>query len=71
VAKRRSGPDKTFHAFTGTPTERIDWILVRGFHVEDVRTVTIHDGSLYPSDHFPVVADLLWLDGGQATASRP
>jgi len=60
VAPHRSGPDKTFHNFTGNPTERIDWILVRGFRVEDARTVTTHQGKLYPSDHFPVVADLLW-----------
>jgi len=60
VSPRRSGPDKTFHNFTGNPDRRIDWILVRGFEVEDVRTVTAHEGKLYPSDHFPVVADLEW-----------
>ena len=60
VAPHRSGPDKTFHAFTGQPTERIDWILVRGFRVKDARTVTTHAGKLYPSDHFPVVTDLQW-----------
>ncbi|MBN8736420.1 MAG: endonuclease/exonuclease/phosphatase family protein [Xanthomonadales bacterium] len=60
VAPHRRGPDKTFHAFTGEPTERIDWILVRGFRVKDARTVTTHQGKLYPSDHFPVTADLLW-----------
>ena len=61
VAPQRSGPDKTFHDFTGKPTERIDWILVRGFRVKEARTVTTHEGSRYPSDHFPVVADLIWL----------
>jgi endonuclease/exonuclease/phosphatase family metal-dependent hydrolase len=60
VAPRLSGPDKTFHNFTGKPDERIDWILVRGFRVEDVRTVTTHAGRIYPSDHFPVAADLEW-----------
>ncbi|WIG56616.1 MAG: hypothetical protein OJF61_002404 [Rhodanobacteraceae bacterium] len=60
VAPHRSGPDKTFHDFTGNPSERIDWILVRGFRVKDARTVTTHQGKLYPSDHFPVVADLIW-----------
>jgi len=60
AAPHRSGPDKTFHDFTGKPTERIDWILVRGFRVQDVRTVTTHDGKLHPSDHFPVVAELEW-----------
>jgi endonuclease/exonuclease/phosphatase family metal-dependent hydrolase len=66
VAPHRSGPDKTFHDFTGKPTERLDWILVRGFSVETVRTVTTHEGKLYPSDHFPVVVDLAWPDS-QAT----
>jgi len=60
VSPRRSGPHKTYHDFTGKPDRRIDWILMRGFGVEDVRTVTTHDGKLYPSDHFPVVADLRW-----------
>jgi endonuclease/exonuclease/phosphatase family metal-dependent hydrolase len=60
VAPNRSGPEKTFHDFTGQPDRRIDWILVRGFHVKDVRTVTTHEGKLYPSDHFPVVADLVF-----------
>jgi endonuclease/exonuclease/phosphatase family metal-dependent hydrolase len=66
VAPQRSGPDKTFHDFTGKPTERIDWILVRGFRVNDARTVTTHEGHLYPSDHFPVVADLQWLGNSRA-----
>jgi endonuclease/exonuclease/phosphatase family metal-dependent hydrolase len=63
VARRRSGPENTFHDFTGKPDRRIDWILVRGFGVEGVRTVTTHEGKLYPSDHFPVVADLHWPRG--------
>ncbi len=48
----RSGPDKTFHDFTGTP-ERI---LFRGLTLRSVRTVETHAGPRYPSDHFPVVA---------------
>lgn len=64
AAPHRSGPDKTFHNFTGKPNERIDWILVRGFRVRDARTVTTHEGTLYPSDHFPVVADLQWPVAG-------
>lgn len=55
-----AGPELTFHDFTGKPDQRIDWILYRGFRTEDVRTVTTHAGSQYPSDHFPVVADLKW-----------
>ncbi|MCP3736584.1 endonuclease/exonuclease/phosphatase family protein [Sphingomonas sp. RP10(2022)] len=54
----REGPAMTFHNFTGTPDRRIDWILTRGFRVSHVETVTRHDGALYPSDHFPVVARL-------------
>ncbi len=57
---RRSGPAKTFHAFSGKPDRRIDWILLRGLRVHDARTVTTHRGKLYPSDHFPVVVDLDW-----------
>lgn len=60
TAPRRSGPDKTFHAYTGKPDRRIDWVLVHGFRAEAARTVTHHRGKLYPSDHFPVVVDLSW-----------
>ncbi len=58
-AGSHSGPAKTFHNFTGNPDQRIDWILMRGFKALAVRTVTTHDGARYPSDHFPVVADLV------------
>ncbi len=54
-----SGPAKTFHNFTGTPDQRIDWILTRGFTARTATTVTTHEGARYPSDHFPVVADLV------------
>lgn len=52
------GPAATFHGFTGKPDRRIDWIFTRGVAVRKVWTVTTHRGALYPSDHFPVVADL-------------
>jgi endonuclease/exonuclease/phosphatase family metal-dependent hydrolase len=55
---RATGPEKTFHAFTGTPDRRIDWILVRDARVLRLATLADHRGTLYPSDHFPVVADL-------------
>jgi len=58
ATKRRSGPDETFHNFTGNADRRIDWILSRGFTARSVRTVTDHDGGRYPSDHFPVLAEL-------------
>lgn len=54
------GPAHTFHNFTGHPTERIDYIYYRDLKVKDVRTVTTHRGKIYPSDHFPVVADFAW-----------
>ncbi|MCU6454883.1 endonuclease/exonuclease/phosphatase family protein [Sphingomonas sp. A2-49] len=57
-AARPRGPADTFHDFTGQPDRRIDWILTRGFTPLTVETVTRHDGALYPSDHFPVVAKL-------------
>lgn len=57
-ASSHSGPAKTFHNFTGNPDQRIDWILTRGFKALAVRTITTRDGARYPSDHFPVVADL-------------
>ena len=58
-AVSRSGPAKTFHNFTGKPDQRIDWILSRGFKVLAASTVTTHNGASYPSDHFPVVVDLI------------
>lgn len=60
-ADTHSGPAATFHNFTGTPDRRIDWILYRGFHARDVQTVTTRQDGRYPSDHFPVVAELEWL----------
>lgn len=60
TAPERAGPDKTFHAFTGQPTGQIDWILTRGFTALRADTITVHDGKVYPSDHFPVVAELRW-----------
>ncbi|HEY0198760.1 MAG TPA: endonuclease/exonuclease/phosphatase family protein [Rhodanobacter sp.] len=59
-APKRSGPEATFHNFTGKPDFRIDWILYRGFTATDVATITTNQDGRYPSDHFPVVADLQW-----------
>lgn len=59
-APRHEGPASTFHDFTGQATKRIDWILYRGMTADSVRTITTHEGKVYPSDHFPVVADLSW-----------
>lgn len=62
-APKTSGPAATFHNFTGTPDRRIDWILYRGFAPIEEHTVTTQEHGNYPSDHFPVVADLRWLPG--------
>nr|WP_202624667.1 endonuclease/exonuclease/phosphatase family protein [Steroidobacter agaridevorans] len=58
AAPERSGPEGTFHDFTGKPERRIDWILVRGMKANRVETVTTHREKQYPSDHFPVIAEL-------------
>lgn len=58
-AAKRSGPEGTFHGFTGKPGDRIDWILTRGFTVDSIRSIDAHRGARYPSDHFPVVARLV------------
>ena len=60
IAATRQGPEATFHAFKGDADRRIDWILVRGFDVRSVRTIDAHEGGRYPSDHFPVIAELDW-----------
>lgn len=56
----KKGPEATYHAYKGTGDRRIDWILSRGFRAERVETIDDRRGDLYPSDHFPVVADLAW-----------
>lgn len=58
TASVKRGPAGTFHDFTGKPQQMIDFIMVRGFEAEDAEVLTTHDGSRYPSDHFPIVADL-------------
>jgi endonuclease/exonuclease/phosphatase family metal-dependent hydrolase len=58
AARKRRGPEQTFHAFTGTPDRRIDWILATGFTPRAARTLTDHTGSVWASDHFPIAAEL-------------
>jgi len=54
-APSRSGPDATFHGFSGTPDRRIDWIVFRApWRVLSAQVDSHHDGVRYPSDHFPV-----------------
>lgn len=64
AAARRRGPDGTFHDFSGTADRRIDYLFLRGFRVDEVVTDTYHQGSTYPSDHFPVQATLRFERAG-------
>lgn len=60
TAPNVEGPEKTFHDFTGQPSQRIDFIMTRGFRATHYATVTTQEKGRYPSDHFPVEADLQW-----------
>lgn len=65
-------PAKTFHAFRGedfkgrdpSKEHRIDWVLLRDgargerWTVENYSIVRDAEPPLYPSDHYPIVADL-------------
>lgn len=57
-AATRTGPEDTFHGFTGKPRPgRIDWILYRApWKAVSAETITDRKGNLFPSDHFPVLA---------------
>ncbi|MBC9034677.1 endonuclease/exonuclease/phosphatase family protein [Sphingomonas sp. JC676] len=58
AAPTRTGPEGTWHAFTGKPDGRIDGIFVHGFTALRAETLTDHKGPVWTSDHFPIVADL-------------
>jgi endonuclease/exonuclease/phosphatase family metal-dependent hydrolase len=59
TAKETAGPDGTSHGFRGTPRSRIDWILVSPeWSVLRNETITYSVNELYPSDHFPVIAEI-------------
>jgi len=62
AAEERVGPEGTFHAGTGRVRRwvgRLDRILFRpSLRVARAATITHHHGSRYPSDHFPVMAEL-------------
>lgn len=60
AASERTGPEGTFHGFSGTPGKRIDWVMARGLTPVAVETVAFGRGGRFPSDHFPVVADYRW-----------
>ncbi len=61
TAVQRGEDIGTFHGFSGTPRDsRIDWILARGRVItESTKIVTFQQNNQYPSDHFPVVADVV------------
>ncbi|MFO0979161.1 MAG: endonuclease/exonuclease/phosphatase family protein [Planctomycetaceae bacterium] len=61
----QKGPGEgTFHGFSGKPGDaRIDWILTtKHFETKTAAIMHDHDGDRYPSDHFPVSAELKWAD---------
>lgn len=69
-AAKRTGPEGTFHGFTGQPQKRIDWILVRDLKVDRMRVVDSHENGRYPSDHFPLVVELTWLPTSAPATKR-
>ncbi|MBN1350169.1 endonuclease/exonuclease/phosphatase family protein [candidate division KSB1 bacterium] len=49
----------TWHNFTGTAADRIDWILVsEEISPMSIQRVTYNLNGRYPSDHFPVMAEV-------------
>jgi endonuclease/exonuclease/phosphatase family metal-dependent hydrolase len=69
-AAKRTGPEGTFHGFTGQPQKRIDWILVRDLKVNRMRVVDSHENGRYPSDHFPLAVELTWLPTSAPATKR-
>jgi len=63
VAGETAGPEVTYHGWAppqGDKKERIDWILIsQGVEAERVETITYSENGRYPSDHFPVLAQVL------------
>ncbi|MFV0623315.1 endonuclease/exonuclease/phosphatase family protein [Sphingomonas sp. ac-8] len=57
-APHRTGPERTFHNFTGNADKRIDYLFVRGFTPTDAQVDARHEGTTYASDHFPVAVTL-------------
>ena len=59
--KKHYGPVGTFTGFNVSeiPKDRIDYIFVKGFKIKSHRHINDRrENLLYPSDHFPVLADL-------------
>ncbi len=66
VAGGDQGPESfTYHGFQGQSyqlkdgrSERIDWVLVRGTPVINAQIIRDEAPPIYPSDHYPVLADI-------------
>lgn len=61
VAEEQHGPEGTYHGGTGRVRwiGRLDRILFRpSLTVERVTTITHRNGNIFPSDHYPVQAEL-------------
>lgn len=57
----QKGPERTYHEFTGIPLERRDYIFVgQSFDTMRFCTVDERGHDRYSSDHFPLVADLIY-----------
>jgi endonuclease/exonuclease/phosphatase family metal-dependent hydrolase len=53
--------EATFHGYGQTPELTIDWILISPhFQVMSASVDRTHAGNLFPSDHYPVLAELAW-----------
>ena len=60
-AEKRGEIVPTFHGFRGPTAKgdnRIDWILGRNIETLWTSIPTCHEGGQYPSDHFPVLAEI-------------
>ena len=74
IATERRGPAVTWSGFRAPRDveNRIDWILVGGpVEVQSVETVVHTDGARYPSDHFPVYAELAVTVTGDRLPTEP
>lgn len=50
----------TFHGY-GLANDPIDWMLASShFEITHAEIDRYHEGGLYPSDHYPVIANLEW-----------
>ncbi|CAG7596902.1 hypothetical protein PAESOLCIP111_00104 [Paenibacillus solanacearum] len=60
AGERVNNATGTFHNYKGGGTETIDWILYRGdVKVKRSEKVTFQLNGEYPSDHYPVMADVV------------